>query len=46
MLPLFGPQGQEFLFHAHRWCALFFALITIVELYMLIRIGVLEDTKT
>lgn len=44
MFPLFGPKGQEFLFHAHRWCALIFALTAIVELYMLIRIEVLKDT--
>ena len=46
MLPVFGPEGQEFLFHAHRWCTLAFALIAVVELYMLVRIGVLKDTKT
>jgi len=46
MLPLFGPEGQEFMFHAHRWCSLFFALTAIVELYMLMRIGVLKNTKT
>jgi hypothetical protein len=46
MLPLFGLEGQEFLFHAHRWCALVFGLTAIVELYILIWIGVLKDTKT
>ena len=46
MLPLFGPEGQEFLFYAHRWSALVFALTAIVELYMLVRIGVLKDIKT
>lgn len=45
MLPLFGPEGQEFLFHAHRWFTLIFALTAIIELYMLVRIGVLKDTK-
>lgn len=45
MLPLFGTHGQEFLFHLHRWCGLFFAWIAIVELYILIRMGVLKDTK-
>ena len=45
MLPLFGPDGQEFLFHAHRWCALVFALAAVTELYILIRMGVIEDTK-
>ncbi len=46
MLPLFGTHGQEFLFHLHRWSGLIFAWIAIVELYMLIRMGVLKDTKT
>lgn len=46
MLPLFGPHGQELLFELHRWCALVFAWIAIVELYMLIRMGVIKDTKT
>ena len=32
MLPLFGPSGQVFLFHAHRWCTLIFVLIAIVVL--------------
>lgn len=40
MLPLFGTDGQEFLYHAHRWSALAFGLIAIVELYMLIRMGI------
>ena len=37
MLPLLGPEGQEVLFYAHRWCALVFALAAIIELYILIR---------
>lgn len=45
MLPLFGTHGQELLFHLHRWCALVFAWIAIVELYMLIRIGIIRDMK-
>ncbi|MHC5093151.1 MAG: hypothetical protein ACYSO2_04535, partial [Planctomycetota bacterium] len=45
MLPIFGTHGQKILFHAHRWCALIFALIAMIELYILIRIGVLKDTK-
>jgi len=45
MLPLFGTEGQEWLFHLHRWCALFFVLTAIVELYMLIRMDVLKDMK-
>lgn len=45
MLPLLDTHGQELMFHLHRWCALAFAWIAIVELYMLVRIGVLKDTK-
>jgi hypothetical protein len=45
MFPLFGPVGQEFLFYAHRWCTLIFALTAIVELYILIRMGVSRETK-
>ena len=29
----------------HRWCALFFALTVIVELYMLMRMEVLKDME-
>jgi hypothetical protein len=46
MFPLFGTHGQELLYHLHRWCGLVFACIAMVELYMLIRMGILEDTKT
>ena len=46
MLPLFGTKGQAFLFEAHRWCALIFALIAIVELYILVRIEILKETNT
>ncbi|MHC4386482.1 MAG: hypothetical protein ACYSUG_05765 [Planctomycetota bacterium] len=46
MLPIFGPEGQGFLFNTHRWCALVFGLTAIVELYILIRIEVFKDTKT
>ena len=45
MLPLFGPFGQEFLFQMHRWCALVFVLAAVTELYMLIRMGVIEDAQ-
>jgi hypothetical protein len=45
MLPLLGPHGQEFMFCLHRWCSLFFALTAMVELYILIRMGVLRETK-
>lgn len=45
MFPLFGTHGQEVLFGAHRWCALIFVLIAIVELYMLIRMEVLKDME-
>lgn len=44
MLTLFGTQGQEFLFHTHRWTALVFALIAMIELYMLARMQSLEDS--
>lgn len=40
MLPLFGTHGQEFLYDAHRWSALVFGLVAIVELYMLIRMEI------
>lgn len=45
MLPVFGAKGQEFLFEAHRWSALGFSLITIIELYMLIRMKVQKDSS-
>jgi len=43
MLPLFGTAGQELMYHLHRWCALLFSWIAIVELYMLIRMEVRKD---
>ncbi len=43
MLPLFGTEGQEFLFHAHRWSALGFGLLAMVELYMLIRMEIRKE---
>jgi hypothetical protein len=43
MLPWFGTEGQDFLYHAHRWSALAFGLIAIAELYMLIRMGIREE---
>ena len=46
MLSWFGPDGQEFLFVTHRWCALIFALAATIELYILIRMGVIEDVQT
>jgi len=45
MLPLFGSHGQEVLLDAHRWCALIFALVAIVELYMLIRMEIIKVSK-
>ncbi|MEN8127428.1 MAG: hypothetical protein ABFR90_06440 [Planctomycetota bacterium] len=45
MFPLFGSEGQEVLFHAHRWYGLVFAWIAMVELYMLIRMEVLKDME-
>lgn len=43
MLPLFGTNGQAFLFEAHRWSTLGFALIAIVELYILVRMEILKE---
>jgi hypothetical protein len=45
MIPLFGTQVQEFLFDIHRWTALFFALIMFIELYMLLRMNNLKESK-
>lgn len=45
MLPLFGTDGQDLMFHLHRWSALFFVLTAIIELYILIRMEVIKDTK-
>lgn len=45
MLTLFGTEGQRLLFEMHRWSALIFAWIAIVELYMLIRMNVVIDTQ-
>lgn len=43
MLPLFGTEGQEFLYFVHRWSALVFGLLAVIELYMLIRIKIREE---
>jgi len=43
MLPLFGTHEQEFLFEAHRWCALVFSLTAVIELYIMTRFAVLKD---
>lgn len=43
MLPWFGTEWQELMFHAHRWSALGFTLVAIIELYMLARMQILED---
>ena len=45
MLPLFGTNGQGFLFEAHRWCALAFSLVAIIEVYTLIRMEVQTDCQ-
>jgi cytochrome b subunit of formate dehydrogenase len=37
MFPLFGTAGQKFLFHLHRYSALFLALAAIVHTYLVIR---------
>ena len=43
MLPWFGTDGQGFLFEAHRWTALVFALAALVEMYMLIRMEIRKE---
>jgi hypothetical protein len=45
MLPLFGTDGQEWLFELHRWSALLFAWTALVELYTLIRREVIKETR-
>jgi hypothetical protein len=45
MLPLLGSHGQDFMFCLHRWCALFFALTAIVQLYMLTRAEDFKDIQ-
>ena len=45
MMPLFGTKGQAFLFEAHRWCALVFSLVAMIEVYMLIRMEVRTDCQ-
>jgi hypothetical protein len=37
MLPLFGEYWQDWMFHAHRYSVLVFALTALVELYLLVR---------
>jgi hypothetical protein len=43
MLPLYGPKWQDFMFALHRYCSLIFALIAVIELYILGRMRILED---
>lgn len=43
MTPLFGTEGQEWLFKWHRWSALAFALAAIAALYILVRSGIRKD---
>lgn len=43
MLPLYGPKWQDFMFAVHRYCSLIFALIAMIELYILARMQSLED---
>ncbi|MCI0499480.1 MAG: hypothetical protein L0Y36_07345 [Planctomycetales bacterium] len=45
MLPWLGTDGQAFCLQAHRWCALVFSLAAIVQVYMLVRMDVLRDTR-
>lgn len=37
MLPWFGDYWQDWMFHAHRYSVLVFALAVLVELYLLVR---------
>lgn len=46
MLPIFGTEGQEFMFHLHRWSALVFACTALVGLYILIRRQVRKEFET
>lgn len=43
MLPLFGEDWQNWMFHTHRYCALAFALTAIAAVYMLIRSEARKD---
>lgn len=43
MLPWFGTEAQEFLYVVHRWSALAFSVIGIVELYLLIRTEIRKE---
>lgn len=45
MFPLFGTEGQWFLFHLHRWSALVFACTAIAGLYILIRRQVCKEFR-
>lgn len=43
MLPWLGEDWQNFMFHAHRWSALAFALTAMLEFYMLARLEIRRD---
>jgi pheromone shutdown protein TraB len=43
MLPWFGTEAQEFLYITHRWSALAFSAIGIVELYLLVRTEIRKE---
>ena len=45
MFPILGTDGQQLLFHIHRWCGLVFAWTAVIELYMLIRMGILKKRQ-
>jgi len=45
MTPLFGTDGQHFLFRLHRYCALAFALTAILTVYALMRQKNRKDTE-
>lgn len=43
MTPLFGTEGQTFLFNLHRWSALVFSLAALPTMYVVIRSQVRKD---
>jgi hypothetical protein len=45
MTTLFGTEGQQWLFDAHRWCALAFAAAALCELYVLCRQMIRRDCR-
>lgn len=45
MTPLFGTEGQHWLFDWHRYSALAFAMVALLTLYILIRGEIRKDTE-